>query len=90
MHSSDDRARRLGERLAGARPRKLEAFVVCMDSRCGYYQGFFDIRGSPEACPRCGGPLLRECATCQMLLRSSSPICRNCGRPIGLGSPKGR
>ncbi|MBI3998611.1 MAG: hypothetical protein HY355_06220 [Armatimonadetes bacterium] len=64
--------------------RKLEAFVVCSNARCSYHEGFADLRESPMQCPRCGHRLIRECGTCQMLLRSPSPTCSNCGRPIAL------
>ena len=88
--SSREWSRGPGGPRADTGPGKLEAFVICVDLRCGYYQGFSDIRDAPEMCPRCGGPLLRECAACHMLLRTFSATCLNCGRPIGLSSPKGR
>jgi hypothetical protein len=72
-----------GERRIEAKPRRLEAYVVCLRPRCGYYAAFVDLRESPADCPRCGGPLQRECRACGMLLRSSSFACQNCGRPIG-------
>jgi predicted RNA-binding Zn-ribbon protein involved in translation (DUF1610 family) len=64
---------------------RLIAYVVCLNPECGYAEGFADLRDSPSACPRCGGELVRECATCHMILRSPASVCTNCGRPIGVG-----
>lgn len=78
----------MGEHRVDTSPRKLPAFVICLNNRCRYYADFLDIRESPKVCPRCGGPLVRECGTCQMLLRSSSSLCSNCGRPIAASVPR--
>lgn len=87
MRPYDERARRPGNRRINAEPRRLEAFVLCVNSACGFYAAFGDLRDSPLVCPRCAGPLLRECGACGMLLRSAAPTCQNCGRLIGrLGS----
>lgn len=87
MPPPDERVRRIGGRRVGPEPRKLEAFVVCVDPACGYYAAFGDLRDSPPACPRCARPLQKECASCGMLLRSAAPTCQNCGRLIrALGS----
>ena len=86
MRFFEDEFRRLGEPKAPEEePERLMAYVVCVNPRCGYNEGFADLRDSPIACPRCSRELVRDCGTCHMILRSPLPICSNCGRPIALG-----
>ena len=86
MRSSENEFRGAGQRGApDGEPERLVAYVVCINPQCGYSAGFADLRDSPSNCPACGGELLRECGTCHMILRSSSPMCTNCGRPIAQG-----
>jgi len=86
VRSSEDELRGAGRPKAPEEePERLVAYVVCINPECRYSEGFADLRDSPSDCPVCGRELLRECGTCHMILRSSSPMCTNCGRPIARG-----
>jgi hypothetical protein len=57
--------------------------AVCL--RCGAAQRWFEEfeHELPDACPSCGGPMLRRCPACDAPLSSAFEVdCGNCGAPL--------
>jgi len=65
--------------------RKVLGDWVAVCARCGAARRWFeDFEDElPDACPQCGGELLRRCKSCGAPFSSIAVVdCEECGKPI--------